>query len=67
MQEFPEIMGMMDAAEFLDVSRQYIDRLARTGKLRYRQTSAGLIFLKSDLKLLMAQRPKRVKKAAKKR
>lgn len=59
MQDFPDIMGMLDAAEYLGVSRQYVDRLARTKKLRYQKTSAGLIFLKSDLKAL----PRRKKKS----
>lgn len=56
MDNFPEIMGMMDAAKFLSVSRQTIDQLVRTGKLRHRKTSAGLIFLKSDLEALPPRR-----------
>jgi hypothetical protein len=48
----------MDVADFLGVSRQYVDRLARTGKLRFRMTSAGPIFLLSDVKKLNASRKK---------
>lgn len=49
MKEFQEIMGMKDVADFLGVTRQYIDRLARNGTLRHQKTSGGLIFLKSDI------------------
>lgn len=56
METFPKIMGMVDAAHFLGVSRQTVDLLARTGKLRHRKTSAGLIFLQSDLEALPPRR-----------
>jgi len=59
MQDFPEIMGMMDAVELVGVSRQYLDRLVRAGKLRHRKTSGGIIFLKSDLEFLAVQRRKK--------
>lgn len=58
MQEFPEIMGMMDAKAHFGVSRQYLDRLVRAGKLRHRKTSAGIIFLKSDLEALHLRKRK---------
>ena len=58
MAEFPEIMGMLDAQEHFGVSRQYLDRLVRAGKLRHRKTSAGIIFLKSDLEALEFPRAK---------
>jgi DNA-directed RNA polymerase specialized sigma subunit len=37
MKEFQEIMGMKDVADFLGVTRQYIDRLARNGTLRHQK------------------------------
>ena len=54
-------MGMMDAVEFVGVSRQYLDRLVRTGKLRHKKTSAGVIFLKSDLQALELRKSRKKK------
>lgn len=47
---FPKMMGMMDVAEYLGVTRQYVDYLARKGELRFQKTSGGMVFLESDIK-----------------
>jgi hypothetical protein len=47
--QFPDIMGVGDVERYLKVSRQYIDRIARAGKLRYKNTSTGKVFLRSDV------------------
>jgi excisionase family DNA binding protein len=44
-----KLMGVLDVAEYLGVSRQYVDRLVRLGKLKYQRTSAGMIFFQSDV------------------
>ena len=61
MKDFPEVMGRKDVAAFLKVTTQYVDHLVRVEKLRSRQTSAGLIFLKSDVEALQAQRGTKAK------
>lgn len=48
-EQFPDIMGVGDVVKFLRVSRQYVDRLARGGKLRCKDTSTGKVFLRSDV------------------
>lgn len=48
-EQFPNIMGMVEVAKYLRVSRQYVDRVARAGKLRYKLASARMVFLKSDV------------------
>lgn len=42
-------MGMGDVVKYLRVSRQYIDRLVDSGKLRCKETSTGKVFLKTDV------------------
>ncbi len=48
-EQFPDIMGVGDVVKYLRVSRQYVDRLARAGKLRCKDTSTGKVFLRSDV------------------
>ncbi len=56
MVAFPKVMGMGDAAEYLGVSRQYIDKLIAAGKLRYQDTSTGKVFLERDVVELKKKR-----------
>ena len=70
--QFPDIMGMGDVAAYLRVSRQHVDRLVAAGKLRYKMTSTGKVFLRADVAALQEERirkrklpkkrPSRVKK-----
>lgn len=53
---FPKVMGRKDAADLLGVSKQYLDHLVQRGILRYCVTSAGYIFLESDVKALKEER-----------
>lgn len=55
-----KLMGVLDVAEYLGVSRQYVDRLARSARLKYHKTSAGIIFFYSDV---AAFRRKRLRQA----
>lgn len=48
-EQFSDIMGVGDVVKLLRVSRQYVDRLARAGKLRCKDTSTGKVFLRSDV------------------
>lgn len=59
--QFPDIMGMGDVVEYMGVSRQYVDRLARAEKLRCKVTSTGLIFLKKDVEAFQAARLKKLR------
>lgn len=54
--QFPDIMGNGDVAEYLRVSRQYVDRLARADKLRYKKTASRMVFLKSDVEAFQEAR-----------
>lgn len=49
MRPFPRVLALHDVARELGLSRQYVGRLARAGKLRFQETSAGKIFLASDV------------------
>lgn len=53
-------MARTDVAEFLGVSRQYVDRLVKKGKLPSQETSAGTIFMESDV---IAYKQERMTKA----
>lgn len=65
--QFPEIMGMGDVAKYLRVSRQYVDRLARAGKLRYKKTASRMVFLKSDVIAFQEIRLNKLRKPKKRR
>ena len=55
-----KLMGVLDVAEYLSVSRQYVDRLVRLGRLKCQKTSGGMIFFQSDV---AAFRRKRLQQA----
>lgn len=55
-------MGIGDVAEMLNVSRQYINRLVKEGRLSCQQTSAGKIFSERDVLAFKKDREKRAKK-----
>lgn len=64
MPDFPELMGMGDVMRYLKVSRQYVDHLVDTGKLRCKKLSTGKVFLATDVLVFQSERQQR--KAAKK-
>lgn len=45
----PKVMAAGDVADLLGVSYQYIDKLAKEGRLPYQQASSGKIFLERDV------------------
>lgn len=56
MGHLPDIMGTGDVMEYLGVSKQRVYELIRRGQLTARRTSAGIIFLKSDIVAYKRQR-----------
>lgn len=62
---FPDIMGMGDVVRYLRVSRQYVDRLTRAGKLRFKDTSTGKVFLKSDVTAFQETRMRKLRQPKK--
>lgn len=63
--QFPDIMGVGDVVKYLRVSRQYIDRLARAGKLRFKDTSTGKVFLRSDVEKFQEARKAKLRQPKK--
>ena len=61
MSQQVKLMGVLDVAENLGVSRQYVDRLARSGKLKYQKTSGGMIFFQSDVAAFKRKRLRQAK------
>jgi excisionase family DNA binding protein len=61
MKPFPKVLALRDAAEALGVSREYVRRLAVAGKLRFQETSAGKIFLASDVAVFKKHREQRAR------
>lgn len=59
MQEFPTLMGMGDVTKYLKVSRQYIDFLVDTGKIRCQNLSTGKVFLRSDITAFQRKRQRK--------
>lgn len=57
-------MGRTDVAAYLGVSRQYIDRIVKEAKIPFQETSAGTIFMESDVLAYKKQRMKKAKKDA---
>ncbi len=47
--EHPKIMGMGDVMKALGVSRQRVVEFVRQGRLHYIKTSAGKIFMESEV------------------
>ncbi len=60
-ETFPELLAMGDVTEMLDVSAGYVHQLIDEGKLRSQRTSAGYIFLKSDVVTFKKDRERRAK------
>ena len=54
-------MAAGDVAELLGVSYQYIEKLAKQGKLPFQTTSSGRIFLEEDVLKLKQEREKKAK------
>ena len=54
-------MAAGDVAELLGVSYQYIEKLAKQGKLPFQATSSGRIFLEEDVLKLKQEREKKAK------
>jgi len=55
----PKIMGRIDAANYLNITPQYVDVLASKGLLEFQETSSGKIFFESDLLKYERERAKR--------
>lgn len=60
-RSFPRVLASGDVARLLDVSYQYVDRLAKEGRLQFQQTSSGRIFLEEDVLDFKREREKRAK------
>ncbi len=67
MKEFPTLMGMGDATKYLKVSRQYVDFLVDTRKLRCQRLSTGKVFLESDVIAFQRQRQRKAAQKPQKR
>ena len=65
MSDFPKLMGMAEATAYLGVTRQYLDYLVETGRLRCQKLKTGKIFLMTDIEAL--QRVRKQKGLTKKR
>jgi len=61
MGKFPQVMAIGDAVNTLGVSRQYINKLVKEGRLHCQETSAGKIFLAEDVLRFKKQREKKAK------
>lgn len=61
MKLFPRVLALRDAAQALEVSREYVRRLAVAGRLRFQKTSAGKIFLASDVAAFKRHRERQAK------
>ncbi|OGJ56462.1 hypothetical protein A3D88_03745 [Candidatus Peribacteria bacterium RIFCSPHIGHO2_02_FULL_52_16] len=62
MEQFPKILSMGDVIRILGVSRSRIEEFIRKGQLRCQDTTAGKVFLESDVMAFKADRQKRAKK-----
>lgn len=60
-QKTPKVMGRLDVAEYLEVSRQYVNKLVKEKRIPFQETSAGTIFLESDVLTYKKQRLKKAK------
>ncbi|MFA6039330.1 MAG: hypothetical protein WCV62_01205 [Candidatus Peribacteraceae bacterium] len=54
-----KVMAAGDVAKLLGISYQYLDRIAKEGKLPYQQTSSGKIFLEEDVLAFKREREKK--------
>lgn len=60
-KKLPKVLAAGDVAKLLGVSYQYIDRIAKEGKLPYQQTSSGKIFLEDDVLVFKRERERKAK------
>lgn len=56
-----KVMAAGDVADLLGVSYQYIDKLAREGRIPFQMTSSGKIFLEEDVLVFQRERQKKAK------
>lgn len=61
MAKSPKLMAAGDVANLLDVTYQYIDKLALEGRLPFQQTSSGKIFLEEDVMAFKRERDRKAK------
>lgn len=59
MRDFPKLMGMGDVMAHLNVSRQYVDYLVESGKLRCQKISTGKVFLENEVIAFQKARQKK--------
>ena len=57
----PKVLASGDVVRILNVSYQYVERLAKEGKLAFQQTSSGRIFLEKDVLAFKKARDRRAK------
>jgi len=57
----PKVLASGDVVRILKVSYQYVERLAKEGRLAFQQTSSGRIFLEKDVMAFKKQRAKKAK------
>lgn len=56
-----KLLAAGDVAKILGVTYQYIDKLAKEGKLPFQMTSSGKIFLEKDVLEFKRSRDKKAK------
>ena len=61
MSKTHRILSAGDVKKLLDVTYQYIDKLAQDGRLPFQQTSSGRIFLEDDVLAFMKERDMKAK------
>lgn len=61
MRKFPKVLATGEVAELLDVSYQYVDKLAKEDRLRFQQTASGRVFLEADVREFMRERDRKAK------
>jgi len=62
MNSFPKILSMGDVMRELGISQSRVSELIRKKQLRYQETTAGKVFLESDVLALKLERQKRARK-----
>jgi len=57
----PRILGRLDLGELLGVSQQYVSRLIQEEKIPFQKSSAGIVFLESDVLAYQKERSTKAK------